>query len=671
MASREIKTFAGSLKEFRQTNSVIMTRFFIAAALAMICVSGYAQKKKASKPVILFSTGKDKTDAEEFIYLYKKNHLVKEDFTDAKIQEYLDLFINFKLKVAEARSRGFDKTPEFSKEYDSYKDELRKPYLPDGKILDSLVKLTYNRLQTEVSAAHILIDVKPDASPADTLQAYNSAVAIKQQLLEGEDFEEKALLYSEDPTAKMNKGNLGYFTALQMVYQFEEIAYAGKPGDIVGPVRTRFGYHIVKVGPRRPARGEVEVSHIMLRAGQRDETKAKNLIFEIHDQLRGGAKWEDLVKKYSEDPGSKDSGGRLRPFGVGALARIPEFEEISFSLKNPGDISDPFQTAFGWHIVKLERKIPVPTFEEAAGSLKNRMARDERIQISRVALMNKLRKDFGFVENAAIKTKVIALADTALTKGKWKTPASFSAGKETLFTLQSNKITTRDFLDYVQKNQRPNSMAPDKYMEMLYAGFTESSVNTAFENKVIADNPEFEMLLKEYYEGILLFDIMEKEVWKKASEDSIGQRRFFDAHPELYTAKERVQATIYYSDSKETIDLLNKSVSRNDSTETANILKTRNVYHETGVFQREDRVALSAIEWKPGHYISQNANTYHLITVSAIVPPGPMTFDEARASVITAYQNELEKNWLQQLRKKYPVKVNDKTKKYVVEKLKS
>ena len=179
------------------------------------------------------------------------------------------------------------------------------------------------------------------------------------------------------------------------------------------------------------------------------------------------------------------------------------------------------------------------------------------------------------------------------------------------------------------------------------------------------------MLLKEYYEGILLFDIMEKEVWKKASEDSIGQHKFFDTHPEQYAAKERVQATIYYSDSKETIDLLNKSVARKDTTETANILKTRNVYHETGVFQREDRNALSGIEWKPGQYISQNGNTYHLIQVTGIVPPGAMTFDEARASVITAYQNELEKNWLQQLRKKYPVKVNDKTKKYVVEKLKS
>lgn len=672
MASQEIKTFAGSLREFRQANSLIMTRFFIAATLAMMCVSGYAQKKKASKPVVLFSVNKEATDADEFIYLYKKNHPAKEDFTEEKIQEYLDLFVNFKLKVAEARSRGLDKTPEFAKEYDSYKDELRKPYLPEAKILDSLVKLTYARLQQEVSASHILIDVKPDASPEDTLQGYNTALAIKKQLLEGEDFGQKALLYSEDPSAKINKGDLGYFTALQMVFPFEQAAYAGNAGDIVGPIRTRFGYHILKVGPKRPARGEVEVSHIMLRAGQRDEAKAKKLIFDIHDQLRGGAKWEDLVKQYSEDPGSKDTGGKLRPFGVSSQSRIPaEFDAAAFSLKNPGDISDPFQTSFGWHIVKLERKISMPSYEEAAPTLKNHVARDERVQISKRAMMNKLKKDFGFTENAAIKSTIMALADTTLTKGKWKTPASFSAGKETLFTLQTKKTTARDFLEYVQKNQRPNSMTPEKYMELLYSNFTDASVNAAFENKVIADNPEFEMLLKEYYEGILLFDIMEKEVWKKAGEDSIGQRKFFDAHPELYTAKERVRATIYYSDSKETIDLLNKSIGSKDTTETASILKTRNVYHETGVYQREDRPALTNIEWKAGQYISQNANTYHLVHVTGIAPPGSMTFDEARASVISAYQSELEMNWLTQLRKKYPVKVNDKAKKYVVEKLKS
>jgi peptidyl-prolyl cis-trans isomerase SurA len=670
MASREIKISAGSLKEFRQINPLRMTRILIATALVMICFVSYAQKK-TPKPAALFTVGKEKTTADEFIYLYKKNHLAKEDFTDQKIEEYLTLFINFKLKVAEARTRGIDKTPEFIKEYNTYKDELRKPYLPESKILDSLVKLTYERLQKEVSAAHILIDVKSDAAPEDTLQAYNTAVSIRTQLMAGEDFATKVALYSDDPTAKSNGGNLGYFTALQMVSPFEDAVYAAKPGDIVGPVRTSFGYHIIKVGETRPARGEVEVSHIMLRAGARDEAKAKNLIFEIHDQLRGGAKWEDLVKKHSEDPGSKDIGGKLRPFGVGALARIPEFETVAFSLEAPGKISDPFQTSYGWHIVRLERKIPLPSLEESVPSLKNRIARDPRIQISKQALLNKQKKDLGFTENAATKTKVLSLADTTLTKGKWKIPGSFSSGKEVLFSLEKRKFTAHDFMNYAQQHQRMNSMTPEKYMELLYTGYTESILNEVFETNLIASNPEFEMLLIEYYEGILLFDIMEKEVWKKASEDSVGQHNFFEAHPELYKAGERVNATIYYADSKSNLELLSKSLLAKDSSVVGDILKNRKVYSETGTFQREDRPALRDIDWKLGHYTSQNGTTFHLIVVNKMIPAGALSFEDARASVITEYQNELEKNWLDALRKKYPIKVDDKIKKYVVEKLKS
>lgn len=647
-----------------------MTRFLIAAALVMICTSGYAQRK-APKPAVLFTVGKEVTTADEFIYLYKKNHQAKEEYTDQKIEEYLNLFVNFKLKVTEARTRRTDTTPEFKKEYNTYKDELKKPYLPESKIVDSLVALTYKRLQTEVSAAHILIELKADASPEDTLQAYHTAMSIKTQVLAGDDFAAKAALYSDEPNAKASGGNLGYFTSLQMVGPFEDAVYGGKPGDIVGPVRTSFGYHIIKIGATRLSRGEVEVSHIMLRAGTRDEAKAKTLIADVHKQLGAGKKWEDLVKQYSEDPGSKDIGGKLRPFGVGALARIPEFDSVAFSLKTPGEISAPFQTTYGWHIVRLERKIPLPSFEESAASLKNRIARDPRIQLSKQAAMNKLKRDFGFTENAATKTKVLVLADTALAKGKWKIPGSFSANKETLFTLQDRKFTAHDFLSYVQQHQRMNSMIPEKYMELLYAGYTESAINEAFENKLLASNPEFKMLLTEYYEGILLFDIMEKEVWKKASEDSAGQHTFFDSHPELYKAGERVNATIYYADSKSNLELLSQSLLARDTIKTQDIVKNRNVYSETGIFQREDRPALRDIEWKPGHYTSQNGNTHHLIVVRAMVPAGALSFEDARASVISEYQNELEKNWLAELRKKYPVKINDKTKKYVVEKLKS
>src|SRR5688572_8033978 len=277
----------------------MLKRAAITLFFALLSVSSFAQlpQGKKNKPATFFTVNKKPVTVDEFIYLYKKNHQdLQKDFTNEKINEYLDLFINFKLKVEEAKKRGLDTTKVFLKEYNGYREELRKPYLPDAKIIDSLVKLTYERMKVEVSAAHILISVKPDASPEDTLKTYQKIQELRKKIVvTGEDFGSVASKSSEDPSAKINQGNLGYFTAMQMVYPFESAAYTTKVGEVSQPIRTRFGYHILKVLDRRPARGEVEVSHIMLRIGNgKDTVKVKDAIFNIYDQLQGGMKWEDL-----------------------------------------------------------------------------------------------------------------------------------------------------------------------------------------------------------------------------------------------------------------------------------------------------------------------------------------------------------------------------------------
>lgn len=649
-----------------------MVRFFIAAFLVLFFLDGAAQKSKNLKTQTLFTVGEEPVSANEFEYLYKKNHQDKAEYTSQKIDEYLKLYINFKLKVREARSRGIDTTAAFLKEYETYKEELKKPYLPEGKLIDSLVKVTYQRLQEEVRASHILISLKADATPADTLLAFNKALDIKAKALAGEDFGSLAALYSEEPMAKSTKGDLGYFTALQMVYPFENAAYLAKKGEIIGPVRTRFGYHILNVADRKPSRGEVEVSHIMIRTGnEHDATKARNLIFEIDDQLKGGVNWNDLCRQYSEDPATKNSGGKLRPFGVGAMASVPAFDKAAFSLQNPGDLSDPVQTQYGWHIIRLERKIPLPSFEELAPNLKSRIARDERAQVSRLALMKKLKKDFSFAENQEIKTKVFALADTFLTKGRWNWTAQSTTAlnDKTLFTLKSKSVSALSFLTYVKQNQGTTNLHPSGYMEQLYNAFVEREINHMLETKIIQEHPDFEMLLKEYYEGILLFDIMEKEVWQKASDDSAGQQNFFNTRLEKYSAGERVNATIYALKSPQTGTLLKGAIERNDSTTIRELIQSKAARSEEGIFQKDDRQVLSVVEWSPGLYAAENNGMYYLVQIKEMVPPGNLKFDEARAMVISDYQDHLEKEWISQLNKKYPVKINEKARKYVVEKL--
>jgi len=638
--------------------------------LIFILVPGWAQKtKKQPVPQILFSVADRSVSTDEFIYLYKKNHQNKtDDYTKAKIDEYLSLFINFKLKVQEARTRGLDTTKVFQNEFNSYKEELRRPYLPEGKMVDSLVQLTYARLKEEVRASHILIGVKPEATPADTLEAYTRTMAIKSRAKAGEDFGTLAATLSEDPSARSNQGDLGYFTALQMVYPFETAAYQGKPGEVVGPVKTRFGYHLVKILDRKPARGEVEVSHIMIRiVSENDQERAKNIIFDVYDELKGGVAWEELCAQYSDDVSTKNSGGRLRPFGVGAMATVPEFDQVAFSLQQPGEISDPFQTAYGWHIVRLEHKIPLPSFEEIAPSLKSRVQRDERVQISRQALAARLKKEYAYKENQVAKSKVFALADSSLLKGKWS--VTKLPGTETLFSIKSRTIPTNEFIAYVKEQQRPSTVSPQAYIEQLYAAFVETVINQAYEDQLVRTNPDYEMLLREYYEGILLFDIMEKEVWNKASNDTTGQRTYFTAHADAYVAGERVLAEIYSTSSSENLAEMSTLLQKQDSAGIAESIKARKVRLEKGIYQVNDRPVLAKVERKEGDYSVENNGMYYLVRILQLISPGLMTFEEAKASVISDYQNHLEKTWVEELGRKYAVKINEKGKQYMYKQL--
>ena len=417
---------------------ISLKRSVASALLSSLVVFAVTAQSRGDQSPTLFSIHKKPVSTEEFSYLYRKNHQHKaEEFTTEKIEEYLDLFINYKLKVEEALYRGMDTTSAFKKEYQTYRDELLKPYLPDSKVIDSLVALTYERLNEEVNVSHILIALKPAASPEDTLEAYQKISDLRKRALAGEDFGGLAASYSEEPNATETKGNLGFFTAMQMVFPFEQAAYLTPVGGISEPVRTQFGYHIVKVLDRQPSRGEVEVSHIMIRTGDGvDNENPKDRIFDIHDQLQKGMIWEELCKQYSEDPNSKENGGRLRPFGVGAMASIPKFQEMAFSLKNEGEISDPIETQFGWHILRLEKKIPLPPFQELKTSLTQRVSRDERVQISKKALREKMRSALGYVENATAKSKVMEMPDSVLRRH----PASSAIEGEVFLRCKPNLI---------------------------------------------------------------------------------------------------------------------------------------------------------------------------------------------------------------------------------------
>ena len=636
----------------------------------VLCLS-QSPATKSKKPLVLFKVKKRPVTVDEFIYLYQKNHQDREkDYTQEKINEYLDLFINFKLKVEEAKTRKLDTTKVFLSEYNGYREELRKPYLPDANMVDSLVKLTYDRQQEEISASHILIALKPDASPADTAKAYAEIAELRKRSVAGEDFSKLAAQYSNDPSAKSNGGNLGYFTAMQMVYPFETAAYTTPVGEVSSPVRTKYGYHILKVTDRRPAREEIEVSHIMLRTGRnKNNNEVKNSIFNIYDQLRGGVSWSELCSQYSEDVNTKDDGGKLQPFGTGGMSAVPEFERIAFALNEPGEISDPFQTQYGWHIMRLERKIPKPTFEEEKISLRNKVTRNERTELSKKDLQKKLRADYQFMENPDVKKFFLSKADSGLINAKWNPVISKADGEKTIFTLSGTSRTVEDLIAFVRNSQRPTKLAPSAYLEHLYNDFIDREILNLVEQRIMRENPNYKFLLQEYYEGILLFDIMEKEVWSKASTDSVGLRKYFTDHRDNYKSDERVHAILYSANTPTFREPLQKLIADSASNAIETFLTQNRVKSETGYFEKDEKAPLKEVPWAAGVYSTENNGIYYLAWLKDILPAGPMSFEEARPSVISDYQGFLEKNWVSGLRKKYRVKVNGKGKQYIFQQL--
>jgi peptidyl-prolyl cis-trans isomerase SurA len=647
-----------------------MKLHLVLIVLITITLNAFGQKTvKQATALTLFTINNKSVTADEFIYIYtQKNQTKVEDITDVKILEYLDLFINFKLKVTDAEKRGMDTTAIFKKEFNSYKDELKKPYVAESNELDRLTKEAYARLTEEIKASHILINLNPDPTPADTLLAFQKITDIRNKVLNGEDFGKLARELSEDPSAKTNDGNLGYFTAMQMVYPFEEASYQTKVGEISHPVRTRFGYHIIKVFDRQAARGEVEVSHILLRTGSGNDDKIKNTIFDIYDQLKGGRKWEDLCSEFSDDNATKASGGKLRPFGVGALSSVPEFEKVAFSLDQEGAVSDPFQSAMGWHLIRLEKKIPLPIYKEIEPALKRRVSRDERLQISKTSLLAKRKKELGFIESEAAQ-EIKLLADTSLVNGRWKFRGDEALRSKTLFTIQSKPILAGNFINYIYKNQANSALSPDAFFDQLYGKFIDESLSDEEEKKLIAQHPEFKNLLNEYYEGILLFGIMEKEIWNKASVDSIGQHNFYDQHPSKYVAGDRLEARIFSTVDKAFLEEIQLKITNRDTLTKADIKKFKSV-QKTRTFERGENKVIDKIPWSIGIHLSEADGIYYLVEVNRLVPPGTKSFSEARAQVISDYQDYLEKNWIAELKTKYPVNINPKGKKFVLQELK-
>jgi peptidyl-prolyl cis-trans isomerase SurA len=615
----------------------------------------------------LIKIGNQQITSAEFLQMYNK----KSSFQDTSktkeesMKEYLDLYTKFRLIVKEAESQGIDTTKKFKDELAGYRNQLAESYLTDKGVSEELVKEAYERMKYDVHASHILILSRPDDMPEDTLKAFKKALELMNRAKAGEDFAKLAKENSEDPSAKQNGGDLGFFSALRMVYPFESAAYNTPVNEISKPVRTKFGYHVIKVHAKRPSVGEVKVAHIMVRLkenGTADDNKnAEERINEVYAKLQSGSTWEDMVR-LSEDYQTAQKGGDLGYFGPNKFPK--EFEEASFALKEKGEISKPTKTAYGWHIIKLVDKKGMDSFEKMQGELKKSIAKNDRSNLSKDVVFKRIMKKNGFKEFPKNLKKMYDITDSSLVMGAWKIPSNVELSKP-LVQIGKVKYTQKDFADYIYTHEGVRKNTTYKQLvNQFYDNFKHEKV-FEFENKNLEQNyPAFQATMKEYRDGMLKFEITDAKVWSKASKDTIGLKEFYNANKDKWMWPNRIKGEVYIcinaDVAKQVKDLLDKGNTLPQVLELVNKSSQLNVRVLQGAYSKEDYPALGTFYWKKGvSDVAESAKMFYVFKIDDILAPQPKKIEEARGIITSAYQNYLEENWMKELRAKYPVAVNN------------
>ena len=634
------------------------------------------------KSKTLITLGDTNISAGEFMKVYEKNNVKSEVIDKKSVDEYLDMYTNFKLKVIEAESRKLDTMPKFIKEFDGYRKQLAKPYFSNDAVTEQLVEEAYERMQWDINASHILIKCDVNAIPADTLKAYNKAMEAHKRLMNGEDFGDVAVDMSEDPSArdmeaipgkqrafKGNRGNLGYFTVFEMVYPFETGAYNTKEGEISMPVRSDFGYHIIKVNSKTPACGIIRAAHIFLVVDEKDPMKTDSLVrekaYNIYKQLdENGNNWNVLVRKYSDDKGSVQNEGILSPYRVSQL--VPEFITAVKNLKK-NEISEPVKTDYGYHIIKLLSTTGVRSFDAEKENITKRVEKDMRAKVSDEVVMKQIMKSNKFKENTKVKDSFIATIDSTLKEGKYVMAPGVDTKKE-LFKFEKQKYTIADFIQFINDQQVAQPfMSSTSYAYKLYDEFLKREA-FAYEDAHLEEKyPDFGLLVQEYHDGILLFDVMEKEVWKKAEKDTTGLRDYYEEHKNDFMWKKRVKTIVLNVNLESSLGIAEEMIKMDIPADSMKAIVKAEEIRGIGVkeqyLQIGDNIDVDSTEWVPGtiRVIPSTVDkTTKVIKILEVREPEPKTFMEARGVATSAYQTKLENDWLEELKTKYPVTVNEK-----------
>ena len=690
-------------------NMRVIAIFSMCFAISSVFAQGNTQPEKAlhgvvgSDETVFTVEGKQDVTVGEFERQFLKNLNLKEkSITEADIDEYLDLYIKFKLKIQDAMDAGKDTAKNYKRELSMYREQLARNYLYDRNVTDKLIKEAYDRMKYEVNVSHVLIRCERNAAPEKEARIMDRMKEIQKALERDpseKNFADFASSDSEDPGSKDNGGNLGYLTALQVVYEFENAAFNTEVGGISDIFRTDFGFHILRVNAKRPNPGERHVRHILIRTGNnsnRTTEEAEKLTKEIFEKIQNGESFQEMSTRYSEDYSSKYNGGMMNWFGVTQFVGDVErqkWAEKAFELGKIGDVTEPFSSGYGWHILQLEGIREIKSFDEMKISLRNKVQQNQRSSISIDSLVNRVKRDENFEENTELLIAMmdIITSDSTVAKGKFdllNLPEEITIGKgrnastynfldAEVFRFADEVFTVEQFAAKVAANKRPIEGSVKDNMQRLYENWVREAC-VAYQNEHLEEkSPEFKAIYQEYREGILMFNRMQEMVWEKANKDTTGLQAYFDEHISEYQWKDRYSVTFYFCASKSMMKKVAKQVKKGEDDESIRKINTEksqlDFSYKKGKYQLSDSFLFPNPQplktlFEEVSYRKKENKVYKLglmgedwvvAKVNAFLPAGPKTLSETRGPVASKYQEVLEKKWLSDLESRYKVEVNN------------
>lgn len=601
----------------------------------------------------------------EFEYIYKKNAGVQ-GVEKVSFDEYVKMFTDFKLKVHEALELRFDTLPQLKQELSGYRQQLAQSYLTDKEVDERLLKEAYDRLQQNVEVSHILLMLPEGATPKDTAETYARINDLYERAIKGEDFSVLAKEYSSCPSKK-DGGYLGFLKAFMTVYPFESCAFNTPVGQISKPVRTQFGYHIVKVHSKRADQGTITLAHIykQFRYNSTEQQKAA-MINELKDlkiQLENGASFDDLVKEFSDDSRTRNRGGILPPFSTGDVSA--EVYDAGVALKENGDISDVVLTGQGAHLFKLVCKEKIGSFEQEKDRLQQMIMRDIRSNTGKQAFVDKLKDEYNVTVNPELISGFLTMADEEQIRAK------ASDIEKPFLTIGTTVYSVSDYINYL--NTVSDGYPLNRKLEALVDNYVSKSIMDYESAKLDEKYPAFRNLMQEYKDGVLLFEISNRRVWDKAGKDTEGLEQFFQKNKKKYKLAEPhfkgyVVECMNDSVINDVKALLNENYSdtivthvRRKFNVKENIVKVQRVMAKKGDNPIVDQLMFDGKDYVP------SAEYPFMFVQGKMLSDYPESYLDVRGAVTADYQDFLDRNWLKELNSKYKVKVNRKIIKTVKE----